>query len=266
MSRRNATTRRPASRRPGRDLSDDSVNDFPLTKTRANEVMTLPHTLTVAAAYDRWAETYDVDANKTRELASAVLRQSSLKLADRDVIEIGCGTGINTEWLAGQARSVRALDFSEGMLRHAQDRVRSPRVRFEQHDIRSAWPVADASADVVVAMLVLEHVEHLEPIFAEAARALRTGGELYLCELHPFRQMSGSQAEFTNRATGNLVRVQAFLHDVSEYVKAGLAAGFELAQLDEWRDPHAQKSELPRLLSVYLRLRPAVKTSNLCEA
>ncbi|HYO99059.1 MAG TPA: class I SAM-dependent methyltransferase [Pyrinomonadaceae bacterium] len=211
----------------------------------------------VAAAYDHWAETYDVDANKTRELAAAVLRRSNLKLSGRDVIEIGCGTGSNTEWLAEQARSVHALDFSEGMLRHAKARVRSARVRFVPHDIRSAWPVADASADVVVAMLVLEHVEHLEPIFAEASRALRSGGELYFCELHPFRQMSGSQAEFTHRATGRLVRVQAFLHDVSEYLKAGTAAGFELMQLDEWRDPDAQKSELPRLLSVNLRLRLA---------
>jgi len=220
--------------------------------------MTPPHRQPVAAAYDRWAETYDVDDNKTRELAAAVLRRCSLKLAGRDVIEIGCGTGINTEWLAEQAASVHALDFSEGMLRHAEARVRSPHVRFLRHDIRSAWPTADASADVVIAMLVLEHVEQLEPIFAESARVLRAGGELYLCELHPFRQMSGSQANFINRATGRPVRVPAFLHDVSEYVNVGLAAGYQLVRLDEWRDPDAQKSELPRLLSVYLRLRPAV--------
>jgi malonyl-CoA O-methyltransferase len=70
--------------------------------------------------------------------------------------------------------------------------------------------------------------------------------------------MSGSQAKFTSRTTGRPVRVPAFLHDVSEYVNVGLAARYELVQLDEWRDPDAQKSELPRLLSVHLRLRSAV--------
>ena len=58
------------------------------------------------------------------------------------MVEIGCGTGRNTEWLAERAASVLAVDFSEGMLQQAKSRVRSPRVRFQQHDIRYGWPVA----------------------------------------------------------------------------------------------------------------------------
>ncbi|HST19544.1 MAG TPA: class I SAM-dependent methyltransferase, partial [Blastocatellia bacterium] len=99
--------------------------------------MTSPSDKTeIAAAYDRWAETYDTDLNRTRELAAAVLRQSNLKLAGRNVIEIGCGTGHNTEWLAERASSVLAMDFSEGMLRQAKARARSAHVRFVQQDIR----------------------------------------------------------------------------------------------------------------------------------
>ncbi|MGK3961676.1 class I SAM-dependent methyltransferase [Sorangium sp. So ce118] len=209
----------------------------------------------IATAYDRWAETYDVDPNRTRELAATALRQRGLSLAGRDVIEIGCGTGRNTPWLAEHARSVLALDFSEGMLRQARARVQSPHVRFVQHDIRSTWPVAEASSDVVIAMLVLEHIERLEAIFAEAARALRGGGDLFLCELHPMRQLRGGQANFVNRETGEPERVTAFLHDVSEYVNAGLSSGYELVHLGEWRDDEALKSDLPRLLSVHLRRR-----------
>ena len=209
----------------------------------------------VAAAYDRWAESYDTDLNRTRELAAAVLRQSELGLAGRDVVEIGCGTGRNTEWLVERVASVLAVDFSEGMLRQAKTRVRSPRVRFIRHDIRYVWPVADASADLVIAMLVLEHIEHVEPIFAEAARALRTGGELFVCELHPTRQMYGKQARFTNMETGECERITAFLHDISDYVNGVLRSGFELAHLGEWRDPDAQRSDLPRLVSLRLRLR-----------
>ncbi|WP_437729988.1 class I SAM-dependent methyltransferase [Sorangium sp. So ce1335] len=209
----------------------------------------------IATAYDRWAETYDDDDNRTRELAAAVLRQRDLVLTGRDVVEIGCGTGRNTPWLAERAASVLALDFSEGMLRHARARVQSPRVRFVHHDIRAAWPMADGSADVVVALLVLEHIEHLEAIFAEAARASRAGGELFLCELHPMRQMRGGQANFVNRATGEPERVPAFLHDVSEYVNAGLSSGFELVHLGEWRDAGALRNDPPRLLSVHLRRR-----------
>jgi 2-polyprenyl-3-methyl-5-hydroxy-6-metoxy-1,4-benzoquinol methylase len=38
-----------------------------------------------------------------------------------------------------------------------------------QHDIRSAWPVGDASADLVIAMLVLEHIEQIQPVFTKLA-------------------------------------------------------------------------------------------------
>jgi ubiquinone/menaquinone biosynthesis C-methylase UbiE len=113
---------------------------------------------------------------RTRDLAAVVLRQTRLDLAGRNVLEISCGTGSNTQWLVEQSQSVLALDFSREMLRHAQARVRSSRVHFVQHDVHSAWPLAEASIDVVVAMLVLEHVEHRQSIFTESARVLRSGG------------------------------------------------------------------------------------------
>jgi malonyl-CoA O-methyltransferase len=43
--------------------------------------------------------------------------------------------------------------------------------------------------------------------------------------------------------------VPAFLHDVSDYVTAGLGAGLSLRALDEWWDPGANKEGSPRLLS-----------------
>jgi malonyl-CoA O-methyltransferase len=199
---------------------------------------------------------YDVDENRTRDLAVAVLRRAPLRLAGRAVLEIGCGTGANTAWLAERSGSVLGLDLSREMLRRAEARVRAAHVRFARHDVRAAWPVGDGSVGVVIAMLVLEHVEHLPPIFAEAARVLDRGGELFLCELHPARQWQGRQAEFTHPATGEPVRVPAFLHETSEYVNAGLAAGLALAHLGEWRDPEAPRTALPRLLSARFAARP----------
>ncbi|MDQ1708529.1 MAG: hypothetical protein QOJ88_1740 [Pyrinomonadaceae bacterium] len=210
----------------------------------------------VAAAYNEWAATYDVVPNRTRDLAGDVLRRVNLKFTSRTIIEVGCGTGRNTEWLARSAASAKniiGLDFSEQMLAHARARLNDPRVRFLRHDVRSAWPLENASADVIIVMLVLEHVEHLQTIFEEAARTLTAFGELFICELHPMRQLLGGQARFANVQTGELQLVPAFLHNVSDYVNAGLAAGLELTQLGEWRDAEAAPRELPRLLSLTLR-------------
>jgi ubiquinone/menaquinone biosynthesis C-methylase UbiE len=67
----------------------------------------------IACAYDRWSQVYDVDANATRDLDAAVLRARPGEFTGRDVLELGCGTGKNTEWLALYARQILALDFSE---------------------------------------------------------------------------------------------------------------------------------------------------------
>jgi malonyl-CoA O-methyltransferase len=106
-------------------------------------------------------------------------------------------------------------------------------------------------------MLILEHVELLEPFFAEAARALNAGGELFICELHPMRQLLGGQAQFTSTQTGEHRRVPAFVHSTSDYVNAGLSSGLELVNMSEWRDADALPKDLPRLLSLRFRLRPS---------
>ena len=215
--------------------------------------MNQPEQSEIAAAYNDWAETYDAVPNSTRDLAAEALKQADLELDGRKVLEVGCGTGRNTVWLAERAAEVVGLDFSEAMLAKASVRVNNPRVRFVQHDISAAWPLADASADAVVAMLILEHVEQLEPVFAEVARVLRSDGQFLLCELHPMRQLAGGQAQFSNSKTGERQCVTAFLHDVSDYVNVGLAAGFQLQHLGEWRDADATPTSDPRVLSVLFR-------------
>ena len=84
------------------------------------------HPADVAAAYDRWAGQYDDAPNATRDLDAAVVRRTPLRVDGRDVLELGCGTGKNTAWLAARARQVLALDFSPGMLAAARRRLDAP--------------------------------------------------------------------------------------------------------------------------------------------
>lgn len=209
----------------------------------------------VARAYDRWSTSYDDDANATRDLDAAVLRRAPLALAGRDVLELGCGTGKNTAWLAAHAGRVIAIDLSAGMLARARERVASPRVSLVRHDVTAPWPLPDGSIDVVVGNLVLEHVRDMRPVFAEAARVLRAGGQVFACELHPFRQWRGGRAHFTDRDTGETVHVPVHVHTVGEFVNAGIAAGLVLRDLGEWLEPAAPPDAPPRLLSVLFERR-----------
>lgn len=211
--------------------------------------MTTPATTTttVAAAYDQWSVQYDHDRNPTRDLDALVLPRVLGGLRPRATLETGCGTGKNTAFLAGISQSVLAVDFSAGMLAKAAARELPSHVRFTQCDLLQRWPADDGSIDLVSCSLVLEHIEILTPYFREAARVLAPGGQLWVCELHPYKQYAGSQARFTD-AAGDTVKVDAFTHHASEFTAAAAGAGLRLQRFDEWWHPD-EAAAPPRLIS-----------------
>ena len=207
----------------------------------------------VAAAYNVWANVYDTQANATRDLDARTLQSQEPSLFRGDVLEIGCGTGKNTEWLAPRARSLLALDGSEEMLKRARERPGTQHVQFLQHDLRQPWPTPSAAHDTVTCNLVLEHIEQLSFIFSEARRVLRPGGCFFVCELHPFRQLQGKQAHFVHPETGSLQNVRSHLHDTSDYLNAAVAAGLVLVRAQDCRDDGAPRTAAPRLLALLWR-------------
>ncbi|PQJ35009.1 hypothetical protein BSZ35_10730 [Salinibacter sp. 10B] len=198
-------------------------------------------------AYGQWASQYDRDENATRDLNAEVLREQSFLHPDDDVLEIGCGTGFNTQWLASCAGRVVAVDFSEAMLETARTRLEETDVALWRLDVTEPWPFDGGQFDCVVSTLVLEHVERLGPIFREARRVLRSGGRFYLSELHPYRQLGGAQANFDHEASGENVTIDAFTHPVSEFVNEGVGAGFTVREMGEW---YGTNDDLPRLMTI----------------
>jgi ubiquinone/menaquinone biosynthesis C-methylase UbiE len=188
--------------------------------------------MSVQEAYSQWAATYDADRNLTRDLDGRVTRETLATWPGRSILEIGCGTGKNTTFLAQIGRHVHALDFTDEMIRQAQAKVTTGNVAFSIADLTKPWPRAAASADLVICNLVLEHIEGLPFIFAEAARCLLAGGRFFICELHPFRQYQGTKANF-QRGDGR-TEIDAFTHHISDYIEAANANGLSLLSLKEW--------------------------------
>ncbi|HYF22894.1 MAG TPA: class I SAM-dependent methyltransferase [Caulobacteraceae bacterium] len=204
----------------------------------------------VREGYDRWAPTYDAQPNRTRDAAFARFRAWTPHFAGGRALELGCGTGLNTEHLAAHAASATALDFSDGMLAQAERRLAGRGVGFLRHDLAQPLPFPDGAFDCVVETLVLEHLPELASLFAEVRRVLAPEGRFLLSELHPYRQLLGKQARI-DTGDGAPVLVQAYARRVSDFVNAALEAGFELLSLDEDQDPSGE----PRLLSLALRRR-----------
>jgi malonyl-CoA O-methyltransferase len=203
--------------------------------------------MTIQEAYNDWSEQYDSDDNATRDLDQTVLMRCLHGRRFESIVEIGCGTGKNTLFLAGIGRTLHALDFSEGMIARAREKCRElPHVTFSIADITRPWPCADHCADLATCNLVLEHVEKLDRVFAEASRVLVKGGTFLLSELHPFRQYAGGAANFSN--DGKATRIQAHTHHISEFLDAGRNAGFALKRFQEWWH-EKDTGKPPRLMS-----------------
>ena len=197
-------------------------------------------------AYDAWSSTYDDVRNLTRDLDASVMRKTFRGKRLGTVLELGCGTGKNTVFLAKNASAVHALDFSSGMIALAQKKVTARNVSFAVADVTKRWPRAAHSVDLIVCNLVLEHVEKLPFVFSEARRVLKPGGTFFLCEFHPFRQYQGKQANFRG------VKVTAFVHHASDFTGAAAMNGLTLERFDEWW--HAEdKGKPPRLASFLFR-------------
>ena len=200
----------------------------------------------IQEAYDDWSETYDTDENLTRDLDQKVTRAALANLHFDSILEIGCGTGKNTSFLAQIGRSVDAVDFSKGMLEKAKEKAGAANVRFAMMDITKEWNFEDQSFDLIVCNLVLEHIKDLSFIFSEASRTLKEKGRFFINELHPFKQYEGTQARFYRGV--ETIQVGAFVHHISEFINAALSNGLKLVALDEYWHENDQNRP-PRIMS-----------------
>lgn len=91
------------------------------------------------------------------------------------VADLGCGTGNASELLAPHVQGIVAVDQSEPMLEAARQRLAGRKnVRFAAGGL-DALPLADASVDAAVCILVLHHIPEPVSALREMRRILRTG-------------------------------------------------------------------------------------------
>jgi ubiquinone/menaquinone biosynthesis C-methylase UbiE len=201
-------------------------------------------------AYNSWASQYDTDENKTRDLEAKALREVFSIISFNTVLEIGCGTGKNNEWLLQKAEQITAVDLSGEMLSKAKEKIQSDKVEFIKADINSDWDFTQKTFDLVSFSLVLEHIENLDHIFKEVYKKLNDQGYVYIGELHPFKQYTGSKARFQTEE--GLQIIQCYNHHISDFIQSAKKYGLKLVELDEYFD-NGDETSIPRILTLLLQ-------------
>ncbi|MDH4170747.1 MAG: class I SAM-dependent methyltransferase [Acidimicrobiia bacterium] len=121
----------------------------------------------------------DVSAEITRRLLG--------DLADRRVLELGCGMGHTAVAMARAGARVTAIDPDDGELRHGRDLA-------HEHEVSVEWRSGDLADlaflpaegfDLVVAVHSLAATDHAERVMRQVHRTLRPGGALVVSMPHP---------------------------------------------------------------------------------
>ena len=206
--------------------------------------------MSIENAYNIWADQYDTNVNRTRDLDKKCTIETLNNLVFKNVLELGCGTGKNTEWLLNKAERIIGLDFSQEMLNKAEEKISDKRVTFKKVDLTKDWKIENNFADLITSSLTLEHIKNLDHIFSQANQKLNKNGLFFISELHPFKQYSGSKAQYeTENGTKEL---EVYVHHISEYIDDAKNNGFQLIELKEWFDKNS-KNGIPRLISLLFK-------------
>ncbi|HEY4845143.1 MAG TPA: class I SAM-dependent methyltransferase [Candidatus Dormibacteraeota bacterium] len=116
------------------------------------------------------------------------------------VLELACGTGWWTQWLALHAADVTAVDAADGMLALNRKRVKMANVRYVLADVFSWKP--DRRYDLVFFAFWLSHVPHdrFAAFWQLVSEALAPGGRVFFIDELDTDRARGSETRLDDDA------------------------------------------------------------------
>ncbi|MFB9805465.1 class I SAM-dependent methyltransferase [Haladaptatus pallidirubidus] len=126
------------------------------------------------SAYEQLADDY-AERAPTKPFNADLERPTTQGLlpdvSGMDVLDVGCGPGITTEYLLDEDAAVTGIDASPSMLSHAREHA--PGAEFLRCDFGEGLPFESNRFDLVYSSLAFDYVSDWDSLFSELARVLR---------------------------------------------------------------------------------------------
>jgi ubiquinone/menaquinone biosynthesis C-methylase UbiE len=106
-------------------------------------------------------------------------------LRGKDVLDVGCGSGIATQMFAEAGANVTAVDLTEWAVQTTRRRLAAFELEGEVHqEDAERLPFADESFDLVFSWGVIHHSSDMDRALHELVRVTRSGGQVVLMVYH----------------------------------------------------------------------------------
>ena len=108
-------------------------------------------------------------------------------VADKAILDIGCGEGGYSRELTKRGATVTAVDCAEHAIKYCISKAEEEKLKITYHLRNSCdlYDIADNTFDIVLSSMMLMDCEDFEGTVKEIARVLKPGGKLFASVCHP---------------------------------------------------------------------------------
>jgi ubiquinone/menaquinone biosynthesis C-methylase UbiE len=173
---------------------------------------------------------------------------TDVELEGKDILEVGCGTGILSMLLMERgANRLVGGDISRAMLEQCREKAADQgydqdRMEFKEMDSEKL-PFGDCSFDIVFSSMMLELVPNQEQVVAEMTRVVKPGGMIVLSTHGPEHYYDLIEAALNSMRIRDFLRFLGYRFEVWQSTEAELQRIMHCAGLTdiqtrriEWRE------------------------------
>jgi len=104
---------------------------------------------------------------------------TSKHIVNKDVLDVGCGTGYGVSILANHARTVTGIDYHLPALKYCKNIYSASNIVYSGMEVLSL-AFKDDSFDIATSFQVIEHISDVHKFLRELKRVVKPGGLIFI--------------------------------------------------------------------------------------
>jgi len=130
---------------------------------------------------------YDLESESFFRKANVKFKEKIGIIKNKKVLDIGCGIGLLSFYLAKRGANVIGIDLSKNIIDFCKTEAKKKEIEIDFREMNAQVPdFEDESFDIIVGSRVVHHIPNIELFFKECKRLLKKKG--YIVFMEPLKK------------------------------------------------------------------------------